>query len=217
MGGSGWREAGLELADLLLPVDCVGCGAPGRTLCTACAVLLQVPPLQRSLPGVGAVVSGLRYDGVARAAVLAFKNAGRTDLAPPLAAALAGAARLALGPLQAPVALVPMPRTRRSAVERGYDPVAVLLRRARLPAHRVLSLQRSPSDQASLARAARLTNAAGSMLASPAAASLPVVLVDDVVTTGATLVDAARAVRQVGGAVLGAVTLATTPEWGSTE
>ncbi len=212
VAGSGWRSAALELVDLVLPVDCVGCGSPGRTLCGTCAALLQVRPRSRSVAGVGTVVSGVEYDGVARAAVLAFKNSGRTDLAGPLSGALGVAARHALEPLAAPVALVPMPPTRRSAVERGYDPVAVLLHRARLPAVRLLSLQRRASDQASLARAARLLNAAGSMRAAPAAAGLRVVLVDDVVTTGATLLDAARAVRQAGGTVLGAITLASTPE-----
>lgn len=216
VGRPDWGGAASEFADLVLPVDCVGCGSPGRTLCSVCAALLEVRPEPRSVRGVGRVVSGVEYDGVARAAVLAFKNAGRTDLAGPLAGALDAAAREALEPLAAPIALVPMPPTRRSAVERGYDPVAVLLRRARLPAVRLLSLQRRPSDQASLARAARLVNAAGSMRAAPAAAGLRVVLIDDVVTTGATLVDAARAVRQAGGSVLGAVTLASTPERRST-
>lgn len=231
----------LELADLVLPVDCVGCGRPGRALCAGCTQLLHAHPRSRTVTGVGVVISGLEYDGVGRTAVLAFKNAGRTDLAPPLARALGAAAREAFDrfaapldpstalpapsavhpfsrpPLTAvagPVALVPMPRTRRSAVERGYDPVTVLLRRARLPVTRLLSLQRQASDQAALPRAARLVNAAGSMRAAPATAGTRVVLVDDVVTTGATLAEAARALRHAGGTVLGAITLASTPERG---
>lgn len=228
------RGLAMELADLVLPVDCVGCGRPGRALCPDCTTLLLARPRTRTVSGVGVVISGLQYDGVARAAVLAFKNAGRTDLAGPLARALGAAAREALDPsaaprarplvdpflpaslrgLPQPVALVPMPRTRRSAVERGYDPVTVLLRRARLPATRLLSLQRQASDQAALTRAARLVNAAGSMRAASATAGARVVLVDDVVTTGATLAEAARALRQAGGTVLGAITLASTPEHG---
>lgn len=227
MSGSRWHgsslhEVALELADLVLPVDCVGCGVPGHVLCPGCATLLLARPRPRSVAGVGVVVSGLEYDGVVRAAILAFKNAGRTDLAAPLARALGAAAGEALGRFPGPspgvvadpIALVPMPRTRRSAVERGYDPVAVLLHRARLPATRLLSLQRQASDQAALTRAARLVNAAGSMRAAPAAVGVRVVLIDDVVTTGATLAEAARAVRSSGGAVLGAVTLASTPEHG---
>ena len=173
---------------------------------------LRPAPSQRlvgspSLP----VVSGLAYDGVARAVLLAFKNDGRTEHGPPLAAALLAALAVAVQPLDAVPELVPMPSTIRSSRDRGYDPVRVVLRRAGLPYRRLLRLQRRGADQRELGRAERQANAAGSMRSVPAA-GVRVLLVDDVVTTGATLLEAARAVRAAGGTVLGAVTVASTPE-----
>ena len=205
----------LEVLDLVLPVDCAGCGAPGRAICAACRVLLRPEVREREVRGVGRVTSGLAYVDPVTPVVLAFKNAGRTDLGGPLAEALRAAVAAALAPLDATgVLLVPMPRTRRSARERGYDPVPVLLRRARLPATPLLALHRRGRDQAALGRAERFENASGSMRATSQALRAAVLLVDDVVTTGATLADAARAVRAAGGTVLGAATVASTPRRG---
>ena len=183
------------------------------------------------------VASGLVYEGVTRDALLAFKNEGRTDLGAPLAAALRAAlgALLDAVPLDAvpphaepldgsplvrsPLdrvpelrpALVPMPGSARSRHERGYEPVRVLLRRARLPGLDGLDLVRRPRDQTALGRVERIANLDGGMRGRRAVAGLPVVLVDDVVTTGATLREAARALTAARAIVVGAVTVAATP------
>lgn len=199
------------LQELVLPVPCTGCGAIGPPICRECRLALAPAVSLRhvGVPGLP-VWSGLAYEGVARSVLLAFKNEGRTEHAPPLAAALraaldAGAPALGTDP----VSLVPMPATIRSARDRGYDPVRVVLRRARLPSVRLLRLQRRAADQRVLGREERLRNAAGTM-ASRAAPGLRVLLVDDVVTTGATLTEAARAMRAAGAVVLGAITVAST-------
>ncbi|MGN6744097.1 MAG: ComF family protein [Amnibacterium sp.] len=204
------------LQALVLPVPCSGCGAIGPALCTGCRAALHPRPALRhvGVPPLPAW-SGLPYEGVTRAVLLAFKNEGRTEHAPPLAVALRAAlvAALAMAPATAQpgIELVPMPATVRSSRDRGYDPVRVVLRRARLPARRLLRLDRRPADQRALGRVERQRNVAGSMRSRPAV-GLRVLLVDDVVTTGATLAEAARAVRAAGGTVLGAITVASTPE-----
>lgn len=211
-----WHGLAADLAALVVPVDCAGCATPGRQLCRDCRAALAPQPTLRTVrtdasPPL-ATASGLAYDGVARTVLLAYKNAGATGLAPPLAVALRAAVVLALSTVPGDdVVLVPMPPTRRSTVERGYDPVRLLLTRARLPAGRLLTLTRRGADQVRLGREARHANAAFSMRAARAAAGRRILLIDDVVTTGATLGEAARALAEAGGHVLGAATVASTP------
>ncbi|HEV7622981.1 MAG TPA: phosphoribosyltransferase family protein [Amnibacterium sp.] len=199
------------LQELVLPVPCTGCGSVGPPICRDCgAALAPVPALRRVGDPPLPVWSGLAYEGVARSVLLAFKNEGRTEHGAPLAIALRAALDAALPALGAePVALVPMPATIRSSRDRGYDPVRVVLRRASLPPLRLLRLERRAADQRVLGRDDRLRNVAGSMR-SRHADGMRVVLVDDVVTTGATLTEAACAVRAAGGTVLGAITVAST-------
>lgn len=207
-------RAAASLQQLVLPVDCAGCARAGPALCDDCRWRLRPQPEARTVGDVS-VVSALKYAGVVQPVIVAFKNEGRTGLAPPLAGALRAAIEAAAGepdpPGSARMLLVPMATTRRSAVERGYDPVRLLLCRARLPAADALRLVRRPRDQIHLDRDARFANLEYGMAARPVVAQRRVLLVDDVVTTGATLVEAARAVAAAGGAVVGAATIASTP------
>jgi ComF family protein len=203
------RVAGF-LQQLVLPVDCAGCGSAGPALCDDCRLRL-VPQVTRRSVGGTPVTSALAYAGVAQPVIVAFKNEGRTGLAPPLARALRAAVAAAVDGVGGDdLLLVPMARTRRSSVERGYDPVRLLLRRAGLPHTDALRLVRRPQDQLRLGREERFANVEHGMAARVPLTGRRVLLVDDVVTTGATLGEAARCVHAAGGTVLGAATVATT-------
>ncbi|WP_409332860.1 ComF family protein [Trujillonella humicola] len=200
-----------SLADLVLPRICAGCGVPGALLCRRCAAAFAVPHLaqpRRFPPGFPPTVAAAVYAGSVRPAVNAFKEHGRAELARPLGAALALAVAAvragvrAAGP-RTPVLLVPLPATRAALRTRGRDHVGELtraavgeLRAAGVPAGSGRLLRRSGrvADSAGLSTGQRRANLAGSFARRPGAAAPPgtlVVLVDDVVTSGATLTEAA--------------------------
>jgi ComF family protein len=202
--------AALDALAVLVPVSCAGCGADDRGLCSACRAQLVPTLVEQHLDGGLSVVSALNYDGVARRSILALKEQGRTDLARPLGRVLAVAVAAAADPATVEVAIVPA--SGRSYSRRGYDPVRLLARRAGVPIARAgLRAGRGTATQKSLDREGRRANLVGSMRATRRLSGHRFLLLDDVVTTGSTLVEAARALRSAGAEVVGCVTLAYTP------
>lgn len=227
MGLKNWA---LLLADLVLPAECAGCGEsrsrsalPG--LCTLCALSLSGPPLPARLSaqeGVPPVHALAAYLDPVPEIIIAQKEHGRLDLARPLGVELARAAEAAAAGAD-PFWLVPVPSTHAATVRRGQDP---MLRMARVAAARLrasgravavlpaLTHRRKVADQAGLGQRARAENLDGALAVRASSARLlperPVVLLDDVMTSGATLAEAARALRAAGNAPVGAAVLAAT-------
>ena len=206
----GLRDALLDACALLMPVESAGCGAPDRSLCAACAAQLVPLPTRRATPGGLAVVTALRYEGVVRRVILSLKEQHRTDAAAALATPLAAALHRAVPPGLA-VEFAPVPTSRAAYRRRGYDPVALLLRRAGERPAGVLRVVRRTSVQKSLGVAGRAANLRGAFAAKGPLEGRTFLLVDDILTTGATLDEAARALSEAGGTVVGAATLAFTP------
>jgi predicted amidophosphoribosyltransferase len=222
------REAEYVIAallDLLLPRTCPGCGAalPGLrgAMCRSCAAALADLPARAtptpSPPGLPPTWAVAAYDAPVRDLVLAHKERGRLALSRPLGAALAGAVVATAGPgRRLPGAVVWVPSSPAAIRARGYDHARRLaVRAARLlgiPAVPALGLARRVADQAGLDAAARAANLAAAFAAHPARAAalrdVRVVVVDDVMTTGATLAEAARALRAAGVPVTGAAVVA---------
>lgn len=201
------------MLDLILPLECGGCGAPSTRWCEACALELQVKPDEphvvnpRIDPEVPVFALG-RYAGARRRAILAMKENGRGDLAAPMARALAvGVHRLLTwGMIETPLTIVPAPTRRSAARRRGGDPVTRLARAVVAghpdidvaPALRMKALAR---DSVGLGTSARERNIAGRVVLRgrrPGAQVCEVLVVDDVVTTGATARESVRTLRAAG-------------------
>jgi ComF family protein len=209
----------MSLLDLLLPTECAGRGASGPIGCANCLAVLAAAP-RRTWPtptpaGLPPPWSVAAYDDPCRGLLLAYKERGVTALRRPLAAALARAVSSAA---RHPVVLVPVPSTRAAVRARGEDVVARLAcRAARGGGHLVvpgLVHRRAVLDSAGLSARQRATNLRGAFAVDPRSVrwlqGREVVIVDDLITTGATVAEAARAVREVGATVLAAATVAAT-------
>lgn len=208
------------LLDLLIPARCAGCGARGAPCCARCAGVWGAVSEVVRVP-VARVFSLARYRGVARRLLIAYKERGRRDLAPSLGRALAEA--LAVLPLRASapraICLVPAPSRRSAArvrggphVERLADAAARVLAGwgfdvAVAPA---LELTGGARDAVGLDRAGRAANLAGRLRFREAGRpppGFPVVVLDDVITTGATAAACVRALEREGIEVAAVLTL----------
>jgi ComF family protein len=183
-----------------VPPGCTRCGLPGPD--PACGACLADPP------AFDRVLSGALCGGPVADAVHALKYGNRPALARPLGAWLAARAELPRG---AAVVAVPLSRGRR--VARGYDQAALLAdalaRAAGAPRLRaVLRRTRETPPQVGRTRAERARNVRDAFAATPAARGCDLVLVDDVVTTGATVRAAAEALCRAGARSVTVVALA---------
>lgn len=181
-------------------------------MCVGCAAELVPAVTARELGDGLRVWAGVRYEGVARSVMLALKAQQRVDAARALAPALAGAVRAALTSTTGggPVDAVAIPGTRAAYRRRGYDPVRLLMSRAGIAQRRVFAAARPHASQKQLDLDQRDRNLRGAFRVRSPVAGHRILLIDDVVTTGATLREAARVLREAGAEVVGAAVVAST-------
>ncbi|WP_006245838.1 ComF family protein [Mycolicibacterium tusciae] len=213
------------MLDLVLPLECGGCGARSTRWCDACARDLAVRPDEPHLisprvdPGVPVFSLG-RYAGARRAAIVAVKEHGRADLVEPLAGALRGglAHLLAWGIVASPLTVVPAPTRRWAARRRGGDPVARVARAATSGRRDVTVIQALRAralvaDSVGLSSSDRQRNIAGRVkvvrpITGRGGDAGEVVVVDDVVTTCATACESVRVLQTAGVTVVAVLAIA---------
>lgn len=166
------------------------------------------------------VFSALSYERTVRRVLLAYKDQGRIDVANVLALALRPAIRAALAasaqpPHQHPTVIpVVIPTSRAAWRRRGYHPTGQVLAKTgiiRPPLWKAVRWSYQSATQRGLSRSDRALNRAETMVASPRLSGRSCLIIDDVLTTGATVNEARRAISAAGGIVVGAATLAKTP------
>ncbi len=225
--------------DLVLGSCCSACGTPGRALCRGCAGALPVrASLCWPTPIPAGLVppwSTGEYAEPLRSLVVDHKDGGRLSLARPLGSLLAvavaaahhaAAGGSAAGPVHRvhpvhPVCLVPVPSHPSVARSRGQDPMLRIAHAAAGTLRRqgvsvlvcpLLRVASRPGDQAGLGAGERAQNVAGRFRLRREGAPRPgaLLLVDDVITTGATLREAQRALEAGGLHPVAAATVAAT-------
>jgi predicted amidophosphoribosyltransferase len=226
-------KAVASVLELLLPSRCAGCGRPDepelrlRGLCPQCvyAVRQAVPTTwEIPVPGTSGVVPVFatgEYDGVLRAALLDYKERGRLSLRYELGGSLAVSVLGAIGGSRDSFVLVPVPSATATRRARGHDPAGAMASTAaghvratglQVQVRGVLRQGRTVDDQSGLDVDARHANLSGALtVRRPALVrGRRVVIVDDIVTTGATAAEAARALSHAGAAVVGVACVAAT-------
>lgn len=211
-------DAVLDAWAVLVPVSCAACGAPDRELCATCRDRLVSSPdgpggVRWTFPDGTPGAAARRYDRLTASVLLAYKQEARICLLRPLAAAVRPVFETALaeavgGRHGAAVEIATIPARRRAAMERGFHPLERLVRCLGVQPTRPLRWVREPADQRDFGRADRFDNLAGALVARSDLTDRRFLLVEDIVTTGATAGEAVRAIQADGGAVSAVVALA---------
>lgn len=214
-----------DLVDVIWPRDCCVCGAPGRVLCQACRrhLAMHQPRWSGDIDHRVPIITSGDFTGVLHDVVWAYKEHRIRSLATPLGGLLAEAIASTLPtPMYVGepegIDCVGIPMSARAHWNRGDDLVGrildVAIREARasgLLLQRVHALQyvRPTKDQRHLGAQDRWTNVTESLTVRRRSRQ-PVIVVDDVITTGATVSEAVRALTHAGVHVHAVVAIART-------
>lgn len=199
------------LIDLIFPPVC-GCGRVDHRFCGDCLKELERFPLDSrtasAQPLHGLASTGI-YDGILGQAIRAFKYDGVMDLDKPLAERLKRACAQTHWPIDL---IVPVPLAKKRLNERGYNQSemlgACLSQDRGIPCRSgLLRRIRETDQQARLSSERRMANVRDAFEASDAVKELSILLIDDVVTTGSTLNECARALKGAGARAVYALTV----------
>jgi ComF family protein len=203
----------VSLLDLLLPPACAGCGRTGSLVCRRCIATFEMPSRSEDrfmAPDAGIVIgdtlilgiAAFAHGGALRRTLATLKYGGASRLAPILARA-AAPALMRLLEMSGDATLVPVPVHLERQRVRGYNQAALIARElataTRQPMADALVRTRPTTKQHRLDRAARLANLRGAFeVRTGATVRSTVIVIDDIITTTATLEACASVLREAG-------------------
>ncbi len=203
-----------EFVDLVFPSVCLTCEALGPVICGECGT--KIVPLDGNedpIQGLDGIYSRGQHEGPLRRGVLRLKFGRKTALARPLAALCAEELRIGTFAAWNVDALVPVPIHWTRRLGRGFNQSELLAERLTeelgLPVVRPIRRTRATGHQIGLSGAARRSNLRGAFAVAPGEdlRGRRLAIVDDVCTTGTTLVECASVLRAAGAAAVFAITV----------
>jgi predicted amidophosphoribosyltransferase len=208
-----------NLVELIFPSRCIACSQLGISICSSCRKNWHPHIYHRELKVLGnryPVISAIEYSPIASRVLLRSKEANQGAADQLLISAIAHSLRY-FTKKYGTGDLVAIPSRRSATRKRGRDFMQEITKSVatleKLNTLEILQHQRAVQDQSRLNSHQRTSNIAGALSTSidfPSSVGQgnigPLIIVDDLVTTGATLVEAIRALRTAGFMVIGAVT-----------
>ena len=219
------------LLSVIAPLECLGCSSEGTALCLACSAKLTTTSQSHCFrcerPTTGnttckdcfvqfplySVLSRCNYEGLAKKLVHEFKFTGKRSIAKDLARLMSGTPL----PISPKTIVVYVPTATSRVRSRGFDHARLLAkvmsRLLGLPLARAL-VRTTQARQVGYGRSERAKHIHGAFTVRlpKSIKNAHILLVDDVVTTGATLGEAARVLQKAGAARIDAVVFASTPK-----
>lgn len=202
----------IPLKELLFPIHCFGCKAIGIDICSTCRKFWNPHFYIQNIEGL-TVYSAIKYSPVARSIMLSAKEDSLKIADELIVSALLNCLNRLPSQILRRAALMPIPGSRRSIRKRGRDFIAVLTKelsaRSGLPVLEGMNITRRLLDQSGLSAIDRKRNIDKAFEFSSngqIANNVEILLVDDLVTTGATLLEAKRALNASGISVNRAIT-----------
>jgi ComF family protein len=201
------------IKELVFTPTCIACGSIGRNLCSTCLTKIN-PFVGKPITNISQTYCASLYDGWIREKLIEFKN-GRQQNAPALASTLI--LTMEFAGFTKPFTLVPIPSALEKISMRGYDSISTMgkeLTRQLVSAPKLtdaLFLKHPVRDQVGLSAAERKKNMERAFSAH-CQLSGDVVLIDDVITTGATMASAARILRIAGAQRVFGIALCGSPK-----
>ena len=199
-----------SLIDLLFPSRCAICDRSGKNLCEACRNIILIEPKELLVAGIP-VFTVTNYSNETSKLLVALKDKGQSALVTELAQLLRPVIEN-LPRSETAIFIVPAPSRPENFSKRGFHPTlllaqAIASQNQALQVLNCLRFSRSVMDQVGLSATQRLDNLHMSMSLNQPVAGRVCYILDDVVTTGATVSEAKRVLTLGGATVAGVLAL----------